>query len=133
LRRENLFPFHVSLELPWKAMLKAVEFHGQFGCRTIEIENVAPGWVLAAKLESGKTPCPQRVPKFLFFHGLLATKVAGVGCRIHVIDSKSIARQGNVARRRNVFRCQPTVAYASSPSPPFGMEERAGERRRVLI
>ena len=59
------------------AMLKTVKLDGQSGCRTIEIQNINSRWMLSAKFESGETVASQCAPQFLFFVGLVTTKLAG--------------------------------------------------------
>ena len=52
---QELFPFRVVLLLVWQAMLEAVQFHGEAGGGTEEIQVVDARRMLAAELETGKT------------------------------------------------------------------------------
>jgi hypothetical protein len=65
------------------AVLKAIEFDGQFCGGTINIQEVNSHWMLASEFESGKTSGAQHAPKFLFFPGLLTAQTAGVGDGAH--------------------------------------------------
>jgi hypothetical protein len=65
------------------AMLKTIQFDGQFCGGTINIQKVNPHWMLAAKFESSKSPSPEHPPKFFFFLGLLSAEAAGFGDNAH--------------------------------------------------
>ena len=70
-------PFRITLNPLGQTMLKPVQFHSDLCIGTIEIQNVISHRILAAKLETRKTPPTQRPPKLLFFVGLVTTKFTG--------------------------------------------------------
>jgi hypothetical protein len=66
-----------------QSVLETVQFHGQAGRRTVEVETVFSAWVLAAELETGKSARAQHAPKVPFFVGLFPAKTARVADGIH--------------------------------------------------
>jgi hypothetical protein len=67
----------VVLHLLRQTVLKAVKFDRQSRRRAIEVQKIDSCWMLSAKFETGETIASQRAPQFLFFVGLVATKLAG--------------------------------------------------------
>jgi hypothetical protein len=67
----------VMLYLLRQAGLKAVKLHVQPRCRAIEIQSINSRWMLPAEFESGEAVASQRAPQFLFFVGLVPTKLSG--------------------------------------------------------
>jgi hypothetical protein len=67
----------VMLHLLRQAVLKTVKLHVQPRRRAIVIQNINSRWMLSAKFESGEAVASQRAPQFLFFVGLVATKLTG--------------------------------------------------------
>jgi hypothetical protein len=83
LRCEELLALPVLSYLFGQAMLKSVQFNRQPSGRTVGIEEVFPHRMLATEFESGKSPRPQSLPKFLFLVRLFTAKPPCVGYRIH--------------------------------------------------
>lgn len=79
INRANL----VTLLLLRQAVLEAIQFHREPGCRTVEIEEVDSLRVLAAKLESGKTSPAEGAPEFLFLIRLVVAKSPRNGGGVH--------------------------------------------------
>lgn len=86
LNAESLEKLRALLIVPlWprQAVLKAIQFNGQFGGGTINIEKVNPHWMLAPEFESGEPPGLEHPPKFFFFLGLLTAQTAALGDTAH--------------------------------------------------
>jgi len=71
---QKLRAFRVQLRLFRQTVLKSIEFNGQLGGGTIEVEVVVVQGLLAAKFEAGKATGFQRLPELPFFIGLLSAQ-----------------------------------------------------------
>jgi hypothetical protein len=67
----------VMLHLLRQAVLKTVKLDVQPRYGAIEIQNINSRWMLSAKFESSELVASKRAPQFLFFVGLVATKLTG--------------------------------------------------------
>ena len=67
----------VMLHLLRQAVLITIKLHVQPRYRAIEIQNINSRRMLPAKFETGEAVASQRAPQFLFFVGLVTTKLAG--------------------------------------------------------
>ena len=77
LLRQKFFPRFIPLNSFRQTMLKAVEFDIQLRVSAVKIQDMSANYVLTAKFEAGKLPSSQCPPKFFFFIGLVAAKLAG--------------------------------------------------------
>ena len=91
LAGEVLSPRLVPLLLFRHPVLEAVQFHRHPRRRTVEIQVVNPGRVLAAEFEASKAPRPQRPPQFLLVIRLLTAEPACVGRGVHRCEDRKNA------------------------------------------
>src|SRR5260370_39990447 len=102
-------------------MLKTVQFNREARGGAVEVEKGFPRRMLAAELESGKPPRPQRAPKLLFFLRLLTTETPGVYRGVHGRESR--AGNGQDKWREG----------EDSQSEAFSPSSRSGRRRRGIF
>ena len=148
LARKIFSPLLVCLRVFRKTVLEPVQFNGQTCVRTIEIQNISPGWMLSAKLKSRKASSSQRLPKLLFLFRLFPSQTTRLSCGTHAAQVKNLIFQAqhstiHVQAANNLD--QPPLssilsmnpgASSPHPSPPFRMEERVPEgreRRRLSV
>ena len=62
---------------PGRSVLAAIEFDSESQCGTIEVEDVAAGWMLAAKRRVAELTMPQPLPQPPFDVGSIAPQSAG--------------------------------------------------------
>ena len=74
-------------------MLKAVQFNGQLGCGTIEVQKVCAKRMLASEFEPREAACSQGLPELRLFTCLLAPQPRGVAGRIHEVERRRLLRK----------------------------------------
>ena len=90
---QELISRRIMLLLPGQAVLKAVQFNGQLGCGTIEVQKVCAKRMLASEFEPREAACSQGLPELRLFTCLLAPQPPGVAGRIHEVERRRLLRK----------------------------------------